>query len=167
MKPELPVEQAFFQQFELWLEHAKYRTNADIDPLRRAALDQFRRGAGLPISQVSSALAVLWFAGFDFEGSGWERMKLRFVLWAFQNLFFRGRPMWNDFWMALWMLSRDPRYIGHLYDHVARARIKRNAMQFETAIWMVGSVCQQDPEFAEHWDDATKLAGFDVFAGVP
>lgn len=162
------AELEFFREMEEWIEHAAYRSDADVTPLRKAAIKlAVCMGAQLPLTLVGPLLGALYFAMIEYEHPWWKRGFMRAWVWLCEHTPpLRGRPLWNDFRMCLWQLSRDPRYVAELHRHIARARRKRNAMQFESAAWMIGSVCQQDPEFAEHWADCIGELG-DVFAGVP
>jgi hypothetical protein len=62
----------------------------------------------------------------------------------------RGRAGWNDFEMAAWMTTHDPYYVKRILDRL----ITERGMVQETCEWMVNSVCQQNPLFAEQWREA-------------
>lgn len=142
-----------------------YRLNSDPDrdirPLTRSVAERFRAGS-MPIAEVGPALGVVWHQTFDFDSGLFQRVMVRVAVWFARTIALRGRPLWNDFHMALWQLSRDPYYVQILHEHLKHA----NASQLVSAEWMVNSVCEQDPEFAGHWRQAVELMGT-VFAGLP
>ena len=136
----------------------------DVRPLLAAGRELMTSGQ-MTQSQLGPVSAVLWHAAFDLERSWWGSSGVcgRLLVWLFiaiEKLTYRGRPMWNDFHMGCWMLSRDPRYIQKLYRHLKKA----NAAQKRTGEWMVKSVSDQDPDFKEHWDDLVSECG-PVFDG--
>jgi len=149
----------FLREFERWISLAKYRNDLDVTPLAKEAGRYLQTRPPLP--HVAPCLGAIYFAviEFEFDFSWWQRLAVRAGVWLLRAWVFRGRPMWNDFWMCLWQLSRDPRYIGRLHSHLKHA----NPIQLETGVWMVTSVCQQDPEFNEHWHDVIRERG-EVFA---
>jgi len=65
------------------------------------------------------------------------------VLRLVYRIFFHDIPGWNDYWMCTWMLTKSAESLKEI-----AARTHRNDIVGSTARWMVGSVCQQDPEFA-------------------
>lgn len=120
----------------------------DIRPLRKMAFGTLN--SRTPISQLAAPLAVVWFSIMDFDTNIIRDSISRILLRGWTLLLrwvFRGRPLWNDFYMGLWMLSRDAFYVERLYDHLKRG----SAEQKGTGEWMVNSVCKQDGEFAGHW----------------
>ncbi len=143
-----PTFEAFQKTCESWIAGAKYRNDADVRPLRRAAVNHLKSG-GVQRTELAPCLAALVFSLEEFESPWMLRLFVRLWVAGFRLWFYRGRPMWNDFYMGLWMLSRDPRYIGKLHSHLLRA----NPEQLATGEWMVASVCAQDPDFSEHWAD--------------
>lgn len=146
------------QMYGQWVEGAHYRRDDDIRPLVKVAAQHLASGkAQLP--EIAPCLAIIYFAFAEYDYPLWGRWFVQSVTWILRASIYRGRPMWNDFWMGLWQLSRDPRYIGRLYSHLNRA----SWIQLETGHWMIGSVCQQDAEFAEHWSDVVRERG-EVFA---
>ena len=156
-----PTAQVLFEEYGKWIESAKYRNDGDVLPLQKAAARHLKTmGRSLPLSELAPCLAVLYFAMVEFEGPAWKRWIAMSTCWVYR-LWFRGRPMWNDFYMGLWQLSRDPRYIGRLHSLLKRGSV----MQLNTGAWMVNSVCQQDAEFAEHWGDVVRERG-EVFGGA-
>jgi hypothetical protein len=154
--------QAFLAQYELWITRDPDPDRDDVRPLVRTALEHL--SSHPPVSQIAPCLAALYFAVEEFELHFSFRVWVRFMCWFWRVLLAPGRPMWNDFYMALWQLSRDPAYVARLHAHLLRAREKKNGRQFFSGQWMVNSVCQQDPEFATHWN-AEVLAHGPVFEG--
>lgn len=73
---------------------------------------------------------------------------VRFMVWFVRAFCFRGRPMWNDYEMCRWLLTRDPARLPHLYRQVHQPS---NAAVWETGHWMLRSVCEQDEVFREQW----------------
>lgn len=147
-----PTMQAYINQFEAWRALASYQTDADVRPLRRAAMAHIASGE-CRVSELASCLAGIYYSVEEFDG--WPlRQAVRAWVWSLR-LLYRGRPMWNDFHMGLWMLSRDPRYVGKLYEHLKRA----TSIQRFSGEWMVNSVCNQDADFCEHWRDIVKERG--------
>jgi hypothetical protein len=76
-----------------------------------------------------------------------------------------GRPAWNDYEMARWMLRRDPRYLSSLYKQVhsgerpgdpEHAADEMPQLVWTTGHWMLGSVAQTDPEFAKQFSAFTR-----------
>ncbi len=160
---ETPTLEALLHEWEIFTTAPA--AAKDVAPLRKAAIEHLKLGPKLPIAQIAPTLAVMWFSAIDWEPSRLrDVLSIRATVW-FLKIVYPRRPMWNDFYVALWELSRDPFYVRVLHEHIAKARARRNVAQFETAIWMVGSVCRQDPEFATEWEHATQDQG-DVFAGV-
>jgi hypothetical protein len=151
--------QPVMAEYERWIKDTS--DDKDIRPLRRAAAQHFATmGSRLPIPEFAPCLAVLYFAACEFE-SGWcTRAALRLSAWFFRVVVYRGYPMWNDFYICLWQLSRDPTYVCRLYWHLKRGTV----MQQNTGAWMVGSVCQQDQDFDAVWDAMVQVEGR-VFGG--
>lgn len=58
-------------------------------------------------------------------------------------------PGWNDFEMGAWMVDHDPFYTARIYK---RLYYTRGIVQ-ETCAWMVNSVREQEPEFADQWSE--------------
>jgi len=81
----------------------------DIRPLLKAMKAKFK--AGLTASEIGPFSAVIYFSAVEFECSWLRTCFTKSWLWFMRSIAFRGRPMWNDFHMCLWMLSRDPRYV--------------------------------------------------------
>ena len=54
---------------------------------------------------------------------------------------------WNDFEMGGWMVGHDPFYTARIY---RRLYYSKGLVQ-KTCAWMVNSVRQQEPEFADQW----------------
>jgi len=153
LPPIRPSYQVFMDRMADWMESACYRNDADPRPLGIAAA---RHLANKPyLREVAPCLAALYFTFVEFDGYTIARCALQFFVWALRHTVYRGRPMWNDFWMCLWQLSRDPRYVGRLYDHLKHA----TALQLPSAVWMVSSVRQIDSEFNEHWCDILRERG--------
>ncbi len=149
---DTPFHQAFFLEFGRWLESARYVApgcddERDLRPLLMAAARLMRSGK-MTTGDLGPVLAVFWFWAVEFETGRVMPVVMRLAVPWFK-LIYRGRPLWNDFEMALWQLSRDPRYVERLYKHLKRG----NLQQKGTGEWMVNSVCGIDPEFKEHWAD--------------
>jgi len=150
-----PTMKEVVTQFEAWTKNPE---SEDVRPLAKAAIAHLRSGNVL-FSEYAPCLAILTFSIEDFEHSWLSRLMWRTVAKALM-LIYRGRPMWNDYYMGLWQLSRDPRYIGRLYDHLVKMRHhKQNSAAFSLGLCMVESVSQQDPVFAEHWQDLESEKG--------
>jgi hypothetical protein len=130
----------------------------DVRPLVRAAAEHLRSKP--PIPEIAPCLAALYFSVFEFE-SGIIKRAATWLGVAYFRFAFRGRPMWNDFYMALWQLSRCPLYVRRLHRHLTKA----NWMQLNTAAWMIGSVCEQDPGFKECWEKTEAKRGAINFGG--
>ena len=151
---------AFAELFEDWSKLQD--PDADIRPLRRAAIAHLRISP--PIAEIAMPLAVLYFASMDFDGHSrvkdcLGRLLMRVWVCALKSWPFRDRPMWNDFYMALWMLSRDDKYVLQLHKHLTRAREKKIEQQFLTGEWMVNSVSEQNPEFGAAWRSCCATSG--------
>ena len=149
-----PTFQAFMQQYELWIGSDG---EGDVRPLGRAAVEHLRGGYLFP--ELAPCLAAIYFVIVEFEYGRLARCFAKFMRWTFQTFIYRGRPMWNDFYMVLWQLSREPKYVCALHQHLLRARKTRNGLQFVSGQWMVNSVCQQDVEFAQCWQEAVRTHG--------
>ena len=147
--------QSFIQHYELWIHSDR---QGDVGPLFKAAGLHLRSGR-YQLSEFAPCFAAIYFTITEFEYSRLAVWSVKFLAWLFQTLMYRGRPMWNDFWMVLWQLSRDPKYVHSLHRHLVRARDKRNEQQFWSGQWMVQSVCEQDSEFAEHWRQNVQAHG--------
>ena len=148
--------QTFLDEYERWIS-TNPSDDKDVRPLGKAAALHLSHKP--PLSEIAPCLAAGYFSLVEFESPFWKRQAVRFGVWGLRVLAFRGRPMWNDFYMCLWQLSRDPVYVNRLHRHLSHA----NLIQKQTGAWMVNSVCQQDPEFHKHWHDAVKTHG-EVFA---
>jgi hypothetical protein len=160
---DTPFHQAFFRQLERWLESARYVApgcddERDLRPLMLDGANLMRSGQ-MTLSDLAPVLAVFWFWSMEFETGRVMPLVMRLAVLCFK-LIYRGRALWNDYYMALWQLSRDPRYVERLYKHLK----KGNLQQKGTGEWMVTSVCQQDPEFKPHWQDLEAERG-PVFDG--
>jgi hypothetical protein len=162
---DTPLHQAMLAEYEryrLAVGYQRFRDSdiePDVRPLARAVGNLMKSG-DFTRGDVGPCLAVVWHGVFDFEGKGWFlRMVARLMLGIAKLRFWRA-AMWNDFEMGRWQLSRDPRYIGSLYEHLKRG----NLVQKGTGEWMVNSVCGDDAEFAEHWHDLERERG-PVFNG--
>lgn len=161
MIPEArPTYERFMAEFERFA--ASQDPERDIRPLGRAAAAHMKLGRRVALAELGPCLAVIWFRTFDYE-AGWKaRAVVRLLRWFFEKLVYRGRPLWNDFHMALWLLSRDPFYVQGLHSHLARARRRGLLAQYQTGTWMVTSVCRQDEEFRGVWEFMTRRYG-DIF----
>jgi len=147
------------EEYERWIKDPS--EDKDVRPLRRAAAQHLvTMGARLPLPEFAPCLAVLYFAGVEFDSGWFTRAMLQMFAGFFRLVIYRGRPMWNDFYMCLWQLSRDDRYIHRLYTHFKHASL----MQLNTGAWMVNSVCQQDEEFRSRWQRLVNANG-PVFGG--
>lgn len=157
------MDMPFFQELAKWLSPERINRSAsntspindpDPEPLAKAAAFHLKNGC--PTSEVAPCLAALYFMFHEYEGYRIGRLFISLVVWGLQVVgACRGRAMWNDFYMALWQLSRSPYYVCRLHKHLKRA----NALQLYTANWMIRSVCQQDPEFAECWAETVRAHG--------
>jgi hypothetical protein len=105
-------------------------------------------------SEVAPCLAAVQ-ARF-LESPPWLPLRLfwRGVIWITRNVIYRNYPMWNDYHMALWQLTRDPQVVEDLRAHLEAATAP---LVIETGAWMIRSVCQQDPEFAQLWHGGVEL----------
>ena len=163
-EPDRPERAAFMAELQRWIENAHYCPHGcdrcdslDIHSLVRAVTALWRQG--MLVSELGPACGALIFAIFHFEYSWWQRIVARLWIFVLQRVY-RGRPLWNDYWMCLWQLSRDPRYIGKLWNHLKHG----SPLQKGTGEWMVASVSAQDAEFGEHWSDLCRERG-PVFDG--
>jgi len=145
---------AVFQQFELF--QSSNDPERDIRPLVRAVKEHFRHGA--TVSDMGPCLAVIWFSVTDYEHPWYVRLWGQFFVRLVRLLSLK-RPLWNDFHMCLWMLSRDQHYVCELHRHLATAIRKRRYDQASSGHWMITSVCQQDNEFKSAWNLATAQHG--------
>jgi hypothetical protein len=164
--PMRPTMQAFMEEVERWTKGTG--EGRDVRPLRDAAIKHLR--AGVYLSEFAPCLAAVHFSLVEFDGTrgsrvrdAWSRGVMNVMLWLLEYCVYRNRPMWNDFRMAMWALSRDPFYVFQLHEHLKRARDKGIHDQFWSGQWMVSSVCQQDSEFKKEWEHACQLQG-EVFA---
>lgn len=146
-------------EYERWIKDPA--ADKDVRPLAKAAALHLKTmGRVLPLSEVAPCFAIIYFSIVDFE-SGWMRTQfIKALCWLMRKYVFRGRPMWNDFYMVLWQLSRDDRYVHRLYTHLKHGSV----MQVNTGAWMINSVCQQDEEFRTQWNRLVQTNG-SVFGG--
>jgi hypothetical protein len=144
-------------EYERWV--ANPSGDKDVRPLLKAATFHMKTmGRNLPLPELAPCAAIIYFATVDLERGVWATLFVKFMVWV-MRMAYRDRPMWNDFYMCLWQLSRDDGYIHRLHSHLKHA----SAMQLETGAWMINSVCQQDEEFRERWQRLVKANG-EVFA---
>jgi hypothetical protein len=142
-----PAHQAMLYHFEAFMLEGQTgdEDERDVRPLTRSAIE-FMRSRPSDTSGWGPCLAILWFSAFDYESALWVRAVMR-VLIALYRVMLWKRALWNDFWMCLWQLSREPYYVERLYDHLRNG----NLIQKETGAWMVSSVCEQDEDFRKVW----------------
>ena len=150
--------QEFIAEFEKAMAGAR-NDEFDVRPLARAAGRHLKTRPVLP--EIAPCLAAAYFAVFEFETGILKRAAVWLGIGYFKFIF-RGRPMWNDFYMGLWQLSRCPFYVRRLHRHLTKA----NWQQLNTAAWMIRSVCQQDPEFKEQWAETERVHGIIDFEGA-
>jgi hypothetical protein len=144
----LPEEEAFRREFEAYC--------ADRSPDRnyRALLSSIGVFAKVrpTLSLAGPAMAVLWWViiehAYPWHITGLCRLTRTFL----QKILWRNRPLWNDFHMCLWQLSREEWAISDLYWHLSNANRNGISTQAFTGDWMVSSVRLQDPDFALYWD---------------
>jgi hypothetical protein len=105
-----------------------------------------------PLGIAGPAVAVLWYIIME-HAFGWHwRLLCRAARLFLQKILWRNRPLWNDFHMCLWQLSRQEWAVSDLYWHLSNANRKGISAQSFTGDWMVSSVRQQDPDFSLYWD---------------
>ena len=149
---------AVSQEYERWIQDPS--EEKDIRPLAKLAAKHLQLGRSLPLPEFAPCFAIVYFSIVEFEHGWFKRAVLEFSAWFLRTVCYRGRPMWNDFYMCLWQLSRDPAYVCRLYWHLKHG----NVMQKNTGAWMVGSVCEQDPAFDACWNAMVRVEG-PVFGG--
>lgn len=145
-------------EYERWINDPS--EDKDIRPLAKAAANHMQLGRDIPLPEFAPCFAILYFSIVDFDHPWYGRAFLQVVSWFLQTIAFRGRPIWNDFYMCLWQLSRDEYYVHRLYRHLKRG----NIAQKNTGAWMISSVCQQDEEFRNCWSALVDANG-PVFGG--
>ncbi len=156
------TRETFLREYERWVQgqvvHFPFlpQIDGDIRPLMRSAGKRLRVGRSLPISEIAPLLAVCYFATQEFDYPAWQRWVISWAVWCSRKLL-RERPMWNDFQMVLWQLSRDPARVWEMYEYFRNPR--RSLMQMNTGAWMVESVCQQDAEFSSLWKEHVSSFG--------
>jgi hypothetical protein len=106
----------------------------------------------LKVSQVAPVLAAL-FASLEnrplrFIPSVGHRL-LQLMLFYIRQVAYRNRPMWNDFEMARWLLTHDPKYISRIHRQIHKP--SKDDMVRLSGHWMVRSNIEQHADFAEQW----------------
>lgn len=128
-------------------EAQKWPTRENRFRLFEAAGRHMRSGTTIrsEIGPLAAAFAVL-----DYPNPG---AVIRFFNWSLRVYYrkwkYRSAPMWNDFEMAHWALTKDPEVL-----HALAKQIHSDGnMVRESGHWMVQSVCQQDPQFKVQWTE--------------
>ena len=146
------------EEYERWIQDPS--EDKDIRPLTKLAAKHLQLVRSLPLPEFAPCFAIVYFAVVEFEHPWFMRAFSKFCAWFLRVVCYRGRPMWNDFYMCLWQLSRDEYYVRRLYRHLKRG----NVAQKNTGAWMISSVCQQDEEFRNCWSALVDANG-PVFGG--
>ncbi len=138
---------AFHQEFDEFV--ASPRDTRDIRPLIKAA------AKCKYVQTFGPVMAVMTYGA---RGRRWAFLQQcgRFVA---QYFLYKNRPLWNDYHMCLWLLSRERWAVEGLYRHLRRANRRGISGQAFTGDWMVASVCQRDPEFKAEWDRIIEMRG--------
>jgi hypothetical protein len=132
---------------------------SDVKPAYKASR-ALMMGGHLEVSAIGPLMGFLAWVHFEFDCGLRARFGFKVMLFLLQNIY-RDRPMWNDFRMTVWLLSREKWAVRDLYLHLARARSRPDDrhLQWHTGQWMIRSVCQQDPEFAALWEKCESKFG--------
>lgn len=131
-----------------------YRTNPteyNCGQLKNASamvLLMANRNGGIEYSELGPTLGSL-----AVTRPGWL---IQFAVWIGRRWFLRGRPLWNDYEMCRWMLTRDAGLMPVLYRQVHQPD---NRPVWETGHWMIVSVCEQDQDFARQWKAYKEMTG--------
>ena len=157
------IEQQTYAEFVAAFEHfaADRSEKRDIRPVVRCLRDHVKAVRGrLLFSQIGPIAGVVWFYWTEYRKSVVKARVALFGLWLTRHVFLRNRPMWNDFEMSIWVLSRKPWAVKRVHRHL-RGTIgkKSKAMQYETGARMIYWVCQEDEEFRKLWHDTVRDHG--------
>jgi hypothetical protein len=154
-KARTPVPETFRRVIEAVEVHAASPSFEAAQEIKRAIVEHYRAG-----NMMDSQLCVL--LGIGYALAKLYPHKLR-KLWFFHAVIFlarhtikRGSAGWNDFEMAAWMTTHEPVYVRRI---LHRLQTERGMVQ-ETCEWMVASTCQQNPLFAQQWQEVTAGAGY-------
>jgi hypothetical protein len=145
------------QEVDRWIHmSAEEREEGDIRALAEECAK--RLIAQPPIHELGPLLAVIYWRYQDWTSTRPFAWAIAVIIWALQRAYGK-RPLWNDFHMALWQISRDRRYVIKLHRHLKRAEKAGNQDQLHSAAWMINSVCRQDEEFRLRWLAAVESEG--------
>lgn len=144
MNLDTPTGRAFYEALELYIIH------------RRGTLDDVGKAAARHLFSGSAELSAGGPCLGAIQLAVKNRGPIRRAIWActlrYAKWKYRNRPLWNDFYMCMWALSREPQYVEALRVHLEQAT---DPMTIETGAWMIRSVCEQDPQFKELWNAGT------------
>lgn len=150
LQPLPATYQAVLNEWQLCTEDR----DRDTHELCKLAASHLKtQGRQLSISTIGPCLACIWVdlntrAGFR---AAYSRLVFRVFKTALEHVFFRGRPMWNDYLMGCWQVGRQPETVTRLARHLAKAARTKNVPVFESGMWMTASVSRQDPVFRDLW----------------
>ena len=165
--PEIDITKEFAPYISptykaVWDAHTEYRRDPSTKTcllLLTACKDHFRSG-NLKRAEACQLLGI-------FDATSRQGHFPRFVAIA-MTTFCRLHPQlwgiagWNDFEMSAWMTSHDPYYVDRIWKRI----LKTKGMVNSTCVWMVRSVCAQEPEFFEQWNESPERARFLLTQGI-
>lgn len=135
-----------------------YRNDKSPENVRalRTMLQKYvamQKEAGTPLAAIGPFLGIADAIDLEYETS-W---KGRAVMWAFRIALRPDRPGWNDYWMARWMVTREPEAVKEIHRRAAHIPpIGKWYVVAETAAWMVNSTMVQDHEFNHAYSDVLR-----------
>ena len=133
------------------LEKFRHTPAEEQDPRELVKAAGLVARTGLQLPEVGPVFGALSACMEEFEYNWCLRLLIRLTIWTMRQTSFRNRPLWNDFEMTRWLVTKDPRYVKR----IAQQMRSKNPMVQATCEWMVASMCQQEPEFKAQWEQVT------------